>query len=88
MKRREPELLKAQEAKQKRDEEDRRLLAVFTTPEDAERARDRKLEALDLQISVDRGSVARLQADFDQTQAQAAKAQQQTQPQVEEVADE
>lgn len=72
MKLREPELIKAQEEKKKRDEEDRRLLAVYSTPEDAERARDRKLEALELQISVDRGNVARLQAEFDETQAQAA----------------
>lgn len=80
MKRRAPELLKAQEEKKKRDEEDRRLLAVFSTPEDAERARDRKLEALELQISVDKGNVARLQADFDETQAQAANKERSGQP--------
>lgn len=72
LKRREPERLKALEDKKKRDEEDRRLLAVFSTKEDAIRARDRKLEALDLQISVDKGNVARLQADLDVTQEQAA----------------
>lgn len=72
LKRREPERVKAIEAQKKREEEDRKLLAVFSTPEDAERARDRKLEALDLQISVDKGNVARLQADLDVTQAQAA----------------
>ena len=48
------------------------MLAVFTSPEDAARARDRKLEALDLQISVDKGNVARLQSEFDSTQEQAA----------------
>ncbi len=72
LKRSEPERLKALEDKKKRDEEDRRLLAIFSTKEDAIRARDRKLEALDLQISVDKGNVARLQADLDVTQEQAA----------------
>ena len=80
LKKREPELLKAQEAKKKRDEEDRKLLAVFSTPDDAARARDRKLEALDLQISVDKGNVARLQSDFDETQAQAANKERSGQP--------
>lgn len=72
LKRRAPELLKAEEARKKREEEDRRLLAVFTSPDDAVRARDRKLEALDLQVSVDKGNVARLQAELDATQEQAA----------------
>lgn len=72
LKRKEPERLKVLDAQKKREEDDRKLLAVFTAPSDAERARDRKLEALDLQISVDKGNVARLQADLDATQMQAA----------------
>lgn len=72
LRKREPERLKEIEEKKKRDDEDRKLLAVFSTPDDAVRARDRKLEALDLQISVDKGNVARLQAELDITQEQAA----------------
>ncbi len=80
LKLREPEVLRAQEEKKKRDEADRRLLAVFSTEEDAARARDRKLEALDLQISVDKGNVARLQSELDTTQAQAANKERAGQP--------
>lgn len=72
LKRDEPERLREIEAEKQREEDDRRLLTVFSAPSDAERARDRKLEALDLQVSVDKGNVSRLQADLETTQMQAA----------------
>lgn len=51
---------------------DRKLLTIFSAPKDAERARDRKIEALDVLISVNRGNIVRLQSEFDQAQQQAA----------------
>ena len=52
---------------------DRKLLTIFSAPEDAERARDRKIEALDVLVSVNRGNIVRLQSEYDQAQQQAAQ---------------
>lgn len=53
-------------------ERDRRLLSIFSSPEDAERARGRKLEATDVYINVTRGNINKLKGDFNDAQAQAA----------------
>jgi len=55
-------------------EKDKQLLTIFSSPRDAERARDRKLEAIDVTISVTRGNITKLQNEFNTAQAQAAKA--------------
>lgn len=52
---------------------DKKLLSIFSGPADAERARDRKIEALDVYINVTRGNIMKLQSDFNQAQAQAAE---------------
>lgn len=62
----------AEETKRAQEEADRRLLTIFSHPDDAVRARDRRLEALDVIIGVHRGNIINLRADFDQTQHQAA----------------
>jgi len=51
---------------------DQRLLTIFSNPEDAERARERKLEALDVIISINKSNIARLRSEYDVTQEQAA----------------
>ena len=51
---------------------DQRLLTIFSNPEDAERARDRKFEALDVIISINKGNILRLRSEYDVTQEQAA----------------
>lgn len=63
----------AEQAKAEQLEKDKKLLEMFSAPKDAERARDRKMEALDVYINVTRGNISKLQADFDQAQAQAAE---------------
>lgn len=60
-----------EQARQK--EADKKLLTIFSSAEDAERARDRKLEALDVYINVTRGNIIKLQGDFNQAQSQAAE---------------
>ena len=74
------EELAAREAHQERQREkadqllrDRKLLNIFSSPEDAERARDRKLEALDVYINVTQGNIIKLKNDYSQAQAQAAQ---------------
>lgn len=56
----------------KQDAADKKLLTIFSAPQDAERARDRKLEALDVLISVSRGNIVRLQSEYDEAQQKAA----------------
>lgn len=51
---------------------DKKLLTIFSAPKDAERARERKLEALDVLISVNKGNITRLKSEFDQAQQEAA----------------
>ena len=53
-------------------ERDKQLLAIFSSPKDAERARDRKLEAIDVYINVTRGNITKLQNEYNVSQAQAA----------------
>ncbi|MBV1920592.1 MAG: hypothetical protein KUG73_07905 [Pseudomonadales bacterium] len=59
-----------QEALQKKA--DQRLLTIFSHPEDAERARERKIEALDVMISINQSNIVRLRSEYDVTQEQAA----------------
>lgn len=54
-------------------EADKKLLAIFSSAADAERARDRKIEAIDVNINVTRGNILKLRADFNTAQAQAAE---------------
>jgi len=54
-------------------EEDKKLLTIFSSPADAERARDRKLEAIDAYINITKGNILKLKNDFTFTQAQAAE---------------
>lgn len=56
----------------KQAEADKKLLTIFSNPQDAERARDRKLEALDVLISVNLGNIARLKSEFEEVQQKAA----------------
>lgn len=56
----------------KQAEADRKLLTIFSAPRDAERARDRKIEALDVLISVNRGNIVRLRSEYEQGQQLAA----------------
>mgnify|MGYP000482806745 CR=1 FL=1 len=51
---------------------DQRLLTIFSNPEDAERARERKIEALDVIISINKSNIVRLRSEYDITQEQAA----------------
>lgn len=57
----------------RQEQADKKLLTIFSKPEDAERARDRKMEALDVYINVTRGNIIKLQGDFDNAQSQAAQ---------------
>ncbi|MDX1692162.1 MAG: DUF4124 domain-containing protein, partial [Ketobacteraceae bacterium] len=61
------------EEKARQEAADKKLLTIFSSPKDAERARDRKIEALDVLISVNRGNIVRLQSEYDQAQQEAAK---------------
>lgn len=54
-------------------ERDKQLLAIFSSPKDAERAMGRKLEAIDVYINVTRGNISKLQGEFNSAQAQAAQ---------------
>lgn len=62
---------KLQQAEQAR--RDKKLLSIFSSPKDAERARDRKLEAIDVYINVTRGNILKLKGEFNQAQSQAAE---------------
>lgn len=63
---------KAQRMEVEQQEKDRRLLAIFSGPRDAERARDRKLEAIEVYINVTRGNILKLRGDLALAQEQAA----------------
>ena len=67
----EEQKLAAERAKQ--DKADKKLLTIFSSAADAERARDRKIEALDVYINVTRGNILKLQGDFNAAQSQAAE---------------
>lgn len=60
------------EEKARQEAADKKLLSIFSSPKDAERARERKIEALDVLISVNRGNIVRLQSEYDQAQQDAA----------------
>lgn len=60
-----------QQAEQAR--RDKKLLSIFSSPKDAERARDRKLEALEVYISVTKGNILKLKGEYNQAQSQAAE---------------
>jgi len=66
----EQERLALEAAHQK--EADKKLLTIFSSAADAERARDRKVEAIDVYINVTKGNIVKLQGDFNDNQAQAA----------------
>lgn len=68
----------SEEEKQKRFSEeqllrDKKLLSIFSKPEDAERARDRKLEAIDGYIGLTKGNILKLKGDYGQLQERAAQ---------------
>ena len=54
------------------EKSDQRLLTIFSHPKDAERARERKIEALDVMISINQSNIVRLRSEFDIVQGQAA----------------
>lgn len=54
------------------EKSDQRLLTIFSHPSDAERARERKIEALDVIISINKSNILRLRSEFDNVQGQAA----------------
>jgi len=54
------------------DRSDQRLLTIFSNPQDAERARERKIEALDVMISINLSNVVRLRSEYDIAQGKAA----------------
>lgn len=54
------------------DKSDQRLLTIFSNPQDAERALERKIEALDVIISINLSNIARLRSEYDGVQAKAA----------------
>jgi hypothetical protein len=67
----EVERSKQQQAEQA--QRDKKLLTIFSSPKDAERARDRKLEALDVYINVTRGNILKLKGEFNDAQSRAAQ---------------
>ncbi|MEN8670708.1 MULTISPECIES: hypothetical protein [unclassified Ketobacter] len=64
---------KQQQLQAEQQERDKQLLAIFSSPKDAERALGRKLEAIDVYINVTKGNIAKLQGEFNSAQAQAAE---------------
>ncbi|HVL00938.1 MAG TPA: hypothetical protein VM553_14045 [Dongiaceae bacterium] len=54
-------------------EQDKKLLNIFSGPADAERARDRKIEAIDVYINVTKGNILKLRQDLNQAQSRAAE---------------
>lgn len=63
--------IRLQRARQAR--EDQELLRLYAGPEDAVRARDRKIDALELSISYEENSLAQLQMKLDDEIAVAAR---------------
>lgn len=63
--------LRMQQARQAR--EDKELLRLYVGPEDAVRARDRKIDALELGISYEENNLAQLQMKLDDEIAAAAR---------------
>ncbi len=67
----EARMMRMQQARQAR--EDKELLRLYVGPEDAERARDRKIDALELSISYEENNLAQLQMKLDDEIAAAAR---------------
>ncbi|MED5387933.1 MAG: hypothetical protein VX793_03710 [Pseudomonadota bacterium] len=63
--------MRLQRARQER--EDKELLRLYAGPEDAVRARDRKIDALELSISYEENNLAQLQMKLDDEIAMAAR---------------
>lgn len=63
--------MRMEQARQAR--EDKELLRLYAGPDDAVRARDRKLDALDLSISYEENNLAQLQMKLDDEIATAAR---------------
>lgn len=63
----------AAQQRAQQEEADKKLLTIFSSPEDAERARDRKIEAIDVYINVTRGNILKLTGDYETAQSQAAQ---------------
>jgi len=57
-------LNKQKKQKKRQSEADKQLLNKFSDPEDAERARDRQLETIDIYISISLGNIKRLEAEM------------------------
>tara|TARA_B100000676_G_C18054979_1_gene833801 strand:- start:52 stop:693 length:642 start_codon:yes stop_codon:yes gene_type:complete len=53
-------------------ESDEKLLQTFATSQDAERARDRKIAALDVIVNISKGNIARLNLEYETLAALAA----------------
>ena len=51
---------------------DEKLLQIFATSEDAERARDRKISALDVIVNISKGNILRLNIEYETLAALAA----------------
>lgn len=58
--------------RQRQEAEDAQLLRAFSNAEDAERAMDRKLAALDVIIDITRGNMSRLNIELENDQIKAA----------------
>ncbi|MQX52376.1 hypothetical protein [Alcanivorax sediminis] len=70
--------LRMERARQAR--EDKELLRLYAGPDDAERARDRKIDALELSISYEENNLAQLQMKLDDEIATAARSEQAGKP--------
>lgn len=64
--------IEARRRQAKVDAADQKLLKTFADPEDAERARDRQLEAIDIMIEITQGNINRLTLDKEKENARAA----------------
>lgn len=53
------------EALKRKQESDEKLLQTFATSEDAERARDRKIAALDVIVNISKGTILRLNLEYE-----------------------
>lgn len=66
------EELARENSRKERREKDLLLLKTFSNPEDAERARDRKIAAIDVIIDITKGNLSRLESEFENEQLVAA----------------
>lgn len=66
------EELALKELKSTQQASDDKLLQIFATSEDAERARDRKIAALDVIVNISKGNILRLNLEYETLAALAA----------------